>query len=182
MPDPVNLCDIGHTAAGRAVTERPAVADDGAAGPRRASRVALKNTSTLAGAGVGETVKVAVGGVGAATVMQLSLTPRRRAVGDGQRRRRSARRCGTDGSSSVPVADVPSPKSHEYVHSVEHATPLLVLVDASNDTVWNACGVAGVNVKSATRFGFVGRMTPCGISRMSICRVNSPRKSPSLPA
>ena len=30
----------------------------------------------------------------------------------------------------------------------------------------STCGVAGVNVKFAARFGLVGRMTPGGISRM----------------
>ena len=38
--------------------------------------------------------------------------------------------------------------------------------------VWITCGAAGVNVNAATRFGLVGRMMPCGTSRMSIWRAN----------
>src|SRR6187200_920212 len=78
----------------------------------------------------------------------------------------------------MPVAVAPSPKSHVYAHKARQGVPLLVLADASKLVTSNAFGDAGVWVKLAIRFGLVGRMIPCGKSRRSIWRENSPRKSP----
>ena len=60
-----------------------------------------------------------------------------------------------------------SPKFQAYEHAAAHAVPLLVDVDASKLTAWNACGAAGLNVNAATRAGFVGKITPKGESQLS---------------
>src|SRR5687767_15679313 len=78
----------------------------------------------------------------------------------------------------MPSALVLSPKFQRYVQFVRHATPPLVVVLASKVTMSNMRGAAGLNVNSATKLGFDGRITPGGISIKSSSRAISLRKSP----
>ena len=52
-----------------------------------------------------------------------------------------------------------------HITILDKNTPLLLVdVEASKFTIWNAWGDDGVNVNAATRLGLVGRMTPCGLN------------------
>src|SRR5688572_30519002 len=143
-----------------------------------ADPVALKNTSWFTPGVAGEVVNTAVGGMPGATVTvctEVAVAPRLSVTVSLTRKFPTVRNwCVV----ACPVALVPSPKSHAYTHSMLHATPLLVEVAALKLTVWSTSGAVGVKVKAATRFGFCGRMTPCGIRISSIWRANS---SPNTP-